>query len=80
MRELPLIEGILVGIHIFGFFGVIVTLWVMSPTGDPKTVFVKTFFLFYFSSGHNDGFMIMLAFIGLTTTIIDHFQQRWRME
>lgn len=27
-------------IHIFGFFGVIVTMWVLSPTGDPKTVFV----------------------------------------
>lgn len=40
-RKLPLIEGILVVIHIFGFFGVIVTLWVLSPTGDPKTVFVR---------------------------------------
>lgn len=49
VRKLPLIEGILVVIHIFGFFGVVVTLWVMSPTGDPKTVFVRiTFFFFFF--------------------------------
>lgn len=40
-RKLPLIEGILVVVHIFGFFGVIVTMWVLSPTGDPKTVFVR---------------------------------------
>lgn len=40
-RKLPLIEGVLVVIHIFGFFGVIVTMWVLSPTGDPKTVFVS---------------------------------------
>lgn len=41
VRRLPLIEGILVVIHIFGFFGVMVTLWVLSPTGDAKTVFVS---------------------------------------
>lgn len=42
VRKLPLIEGVLVIIHIFGFFGVVVTMWVLSPTGDPKTVFVCT--------------------------------------
>lgn len=41
-RKLPLVEGTLVVIHIFGFFGVMVTLWVLSPTGDPKSVFVST--------------------------------------
>lgn len=41
-RKLPFIEGVLVVIHIFGFFGVVVTLWVLSPTGDAKTVFVRT--------------------------------------
>lgn len=41
VRKLPFIEGILVVIHIFGFFAVLVTLWVLSPTGDPKTVFVS---------------------------------------
>lgn len=42
-RKLPLIEGILVVIHILGFFVVIITLWVLvTPTGDPKTVFVRT--------------------------------------
>lgn len=40
-RKLPLIEGALVAVHIFGFFGVLVTLWVLSPTGDPKSVFVR---------------------------------------
>lgn len=39
-HKLPLIEGTLVIIHILGFFAVLVTMWVLSPTGDPKTVFV----------------------------------------
>lgn len=37
-RQLPLMEGIVVVFHIFGFFAVVVTLWVMGPRGGSETV------------------------------------------
>lgn len=40
-RKLPLIEGILVVIHILGFFATLVTLWVLAPTAKPSVVFVS---------------------------------------
>lgn len=39
--KLPLIEGMVLIVHVFAFFGIIVTLWVLSPTTDPMTVFTK---------------------------------------
>ncbi|CAN8105079.1 unnamed protein product [Discula destructiva] len=64
VRKLPLIEGILVVIHIFGFFGVIVTLWVLSPTGDPKTVFTT------FSNGGGWSSLGGSALVGISSGIL----------
>lgn len=30
-QKLPLIEGIILVIHCFGFFGILIPLWVLSP-------------------------------------------------
>jgi amino acid transporter len=38
VRKLPLLEGVIVILHIFGFFAFIVVLWVMGPKADSKTV------------------------------------------
>jgi choline transport protein len=38
-KKLPLVEGIVLIIHVFGFFAVIVTLWVLGPRGDAAEVF-----------------------------------------
>jgi len=38
-KKLPLVEGIVLIIHVFGFFAVVVTLWVLGPRGDAATVF-----------------------------------------
>lgn len=40
-RKLPLIEGVVLIIHIFAFIGILVTLWVLSPLTDPKKVFTE---------------------------------------
>lgn len=40
-RKLPVIEGILVLIHIFGFFGVLVALWVLRPDTSTRAAFVR---------------------------------------
>lgn len=39
VKHLPLVEGIVLIVHIFGFFAVLVTLWVLGPVGDAYTVF-----------------------------------------
>lgn len=39
VKKLPLIEGIVLIVHIFGFFAVLVTLWVMGPRGNAHEVF-----------------------------------------
>src|SRR5271163_170014 len=38
-KKLPLIEGIVLIVHIFGFFAVVVTLWVLGPRGNVYDVF-----------------------------------------
>jgi hypothetical protein len=38
VRKLPLLEGVIVILHVFGFFAFIVVLWVMGPRSDAKTV------------------------------------------
>ncbi|KAM5432817.1 hypothetical protein MferCBS31731_007343 [Microsporum ferrugineum] len=38
-QKLPLIEGIMLLIHCFGFFGVLITLWVVAPTKPASYVF-----------------------------------------
>jgi choline transport protein len=38
-KKLPLVEGIVLVVHIFGFFAVLVVLWVMGPKGDAHATF-----------------------------------------
>lgn len=38
-RKLPLIEGIVLVLHIFGFFAVFITMWVLGPRTPAKEVF-----------------------------------------
>jgi choline transport protein len=39
VKRLPLVEGIVLILHIFGFFGVLITLWVLGPRGNASEVF-----------------------------------------
>ncbi|EAU36667.1 predicted protein [Aspergillus terreus NIH2624] len=38
-QKLPLIEGMILIIHCFGFFGILIPLWVLSPKPDASDVF-----------------------------------------
>ena len=38
-RKLPLIEGLILVIHVFGFFAILIPLWVFSPRTPVATVF-----------------------------------------
>jgi choline transport protein len=39
VKKLPLVEGIVLVIHVFGFFAVLITLWVLGPVGNASEVF-----------------------------------------
>lgn len=40
-RHLPLLEGLILVLHIFGFFAVIVPLWVLAPRNSAERVFTE---------------------------------------
>jgi hypothetical protein len=40
-KKLPMVEGLVLIIHILGFFAVLIPLWVLAPRTDAKTVFTE---------------------------------------
>ena len=40
-RKLPLIEGLMLILHVFGFFAILITLWALSPTQPATVVFTE---------------------------------------
>lgn len=62
-RKLPVIEGVVLVIHVCAFIGIFVTLWVMAPLSDAATVFTE-----FRDSGWNN--LGASALIGITSGII----------
>jgi len=40
-KRLPLIEGLILILHVFGFFAILIPLWVFSPRESAHTVFTE---------------------------------------
>lgn len=40
-RKLPLIEGLILIIHVFGFFAILIPLWALAPLQPAKAVFTE---------------------------------------
>jgi choline transport protein len=40
-KKLPLIEGIILIIHVFGFFGILIPLWALAPRQPAQAVFTE---------------------------------------
>lgn len=40
-KRLPMVEGMILCIHILGFFGVLIPLWVFAPLNSPTVVFTE---------------------------------------
>ncbi|KAK5687105.1 hypothetical protein LTS10_001242 [Elasticomyces elasticus] len=40
-KKLPLIEGVILIIHVFGFFAILIPLWVLAPRNTAKAVFTE---------------------------------------
>ena len=64
VKKLPLVEGIVLIVHIFGFFAVLITLWVLGDRGNASEVF--TTFNDYGNWG-NDG---LSALVGILAVMI----------
>jgi amino acid transporter len=64
VRTLPLMEGIVMILHIFGFVAFIVVLWVLAPRSDPKVVFTE------FQDNGAWGSIGLSCLVGLTGPVI----------
>ena len=64
VKHLPLVENMVLIVHVFGFLAVLITLWVLGPRGDASTVF--TTFNDYGGWG-NDG---LSALVGILAVMI----------
>ena len=63
-KKLPMVEGLLLVLHVLGLFAIIITLWVLAPTASAKDVFTE----FTNAGGWNsDGTAFM---VGLLSPII----------
>jgi len=40
-KRLPMVEGIVLMIHLLGFLGVLIPLWILAPRNSPKEVFTE---------------------------------------
>jgi choline transport protein len=40
-KKLPLVEGIVLVVHIFGFIAILIPLWILAPRSDAKQVFTQ---------------------------------------
>lgn len=61
-RHLPLAEGIILSLHVFGFFAFLITLWVMADHAPASKVFTEFQYAAYIQSGgRNDADMIIVT-------------------
>lgn len=61
-RRLPMIEAVILIVHIFAFFGIVVPLWVLAPRSDAKEVFTT------FSNGGGWNSLGTSALVGITAS------------
>lgn len=40
-KKLPLVEGLLLILHIFGLFAIVIPLWILAPRNSAKSVFTE---------------------------------------
>ncbi|KAF1948949.1 amino acid transporter [Byssothecium circinans] len=64
VRTLPLMEGIVMILHVFGFVAFVAVLWVLAPRSDPKVVFTD------FQDNGGWGNIGLSCLVGLTGPVI----------
>jgi hypothetical protein len=63
-KKLPLVEGILLLIHVCGFFAIIIPLWTLAPRASPYDVFTT------FSNGGGWNSQGTSTLVGILTAVI----------
>ncbi|KAI6820140.1 amino acid transporter-like protein [Hortaea werneckii] len=63
-KKLPLVEGLLLVLHVLGLFAIIITLWVLAPRADAYTVWTE------FTNGGNWNSDGTATLVGLAAPII----------
>ncbi|KAF4555281.1 Amino acid permease-like protein 13 [Elsinoe fawcettii] len=64
VRKLPLLEGIVIILHIFGFFAVFVILWIMGPRAKASEVFTQ------FEDNAGWGNIGLACLVGISSPVI----------
>lgn len=62
-KYLPMVEGLILILHVFGFFAILVTLWVLAPRNSAKDVFTT------FTDGGNWGSAGLSTLIGMLSPV-----------
>lgn len=62
-RQLPLLEGLVLCLHVFGFFAILIPLWVLAPKQSAKQVFTS------FQDGGDWGSIGTACIIGMISPI-----------
>lgn len=62
-KSLPMVEGLILILHVVGLFAIIIPLWVLAPRNNPRAVFTQ----FYNGGGWNSH--VTSTMVGLSTTI-----------
>ncbi|KAH6698249.1 amino acid permease-domain-containing protein [Leptodontidium sp. MPI-SDFR-AT-0119] len=62
-KKLPLVEGIILILHICGFFAILDPLWVLAPRHTSKDVFTK------FADGGNWGSQVVSCIVGMLSPV-----------
>jgi amino acid transporter len=66
-KRLPMVEGMVLIIHILGFFAVLVPLWVLAPRSSPKEVFTE---FSNFGGWSSTGLAFMVGLLAPVYTLI----------
>ena len=66
-RQLPMVEGLVLILHVFGFFAIMIPLWVLAPRNSASVVFTQ----FSDNGGWgNIGLACLIGMLGPTFTLL----------
>ena len=63
VKHLPMVEGMILTLHVFGFFAILIPLWVLAPRNNAKVVFTE------FTDGGNWGNKGLSTLIGMLSPV-----------
>jgi amino acid transporter len=63
VKRLPMVEGLILILHVFGFFAILIPLWVLAPRNPASKVFTE------FTDGGEWGNMGLSCLIGMLSPV-----------